>query len=230
MPARRFEAILIDFYGTISAGDRDAVEAVCRHIVEVCALPVDPVAFAIAWGERFFEVIERSNHDAFRTLYECELGSLRDMLAGYGVVRDPVPLVAQLEAYWADPPVYADALEFLTQVDLPMCCVSNADTKPLLAAIDSHGLHFDAVVTSEQARCYKPDPGIFRRALDTLGIDPTRAVHVGDSLHSDVAGAAQLGLGTIWLHRENRIHDIGRCEPDYTVRTLTELSDIRFQD
>ncbi|MGB2988279.1 MAG: HAD family hydrolase [Phycisphaerae bacterium] len=221
---RRFDAVSLDFYGTISAGDRDAVEATCCCIVEACDLPVIPQELAIRWGEQFFDLIERSNHDAFQTLYECELGSLRTTLAGFGINRDPAPFVAKLEEYWANPPIYADAIGFLNGVDLPVCCVSNADTKPLLAAIEKHDLRFDAVITSEVARCYKPDPGIFRRAVEVVGVRPERMLHIGDSLHSDVGGAARLGIATAWLRRENRIHDIGNCQPEYTLATLAELS------
>jgi 2-haloacid dehalogenase/putative hydrolase of the HAD superfamily len=142
------------------------------------------------------------------------------------VTADPAPLVEELEAYWLDPPLYPDAVEFLRGLDLPVCCVSNADTVPLMAAIRRHGLVFDEVVSSESVRCYKPDPGIFHDALRRLGAAPERAVHIGDSLHSDIRGAAGLGITTLWLCRESRIHDIGRCQPDYTIRSAPEASAI----
>lgn len=223
MPPCEVDALLVDFYGTISAGDREAVEATCRGVVETCTLPVTAPQLAVLWGERFFAEIERSNHGAFRNLYECEVSSLHGLLRDFGVQTDPAPLVTTLEEYWANPPVYPDAVEFLRHVDLPTCCVSNADTIPLLAAIERHALHFDAVVTSEAARCYKPGAEIFRRALRELGIPPDRALHIGDSLHSDVAGASGLGIVTAWLRRPNRIHDVGNCQPDYTISTFSEL-------
>ena len=226
MSTRRFDAILIDFYGTISAGDREAVEAASRGIVETCGLPVNAREFAVLWGDRFFKVIEKSNHEAFRTLYECEKLSLQTTLAEFGIEADPAPLVAELEEYWLNPPVYADAFDFFNRVDLPVCCVSNADTKPLTTAIKSLNLPFDAVVTSEGVRCYKPVPEIFEQAVKALGVKPDRAIHVGDSLHSDVGGAARLGITTVWVCRNSRIHDIGTCQPDYTIDTLTEMTKI----
>jgi 2-haloacid dehalogenase len=228
MRKRRVEALLIDFYGTISAGDREAVEATCADIVAACSLSsiTSPAALAIRWGERFFAQIGESNHHAFRTLYECEVDSLRLTLAELGVAPDPEPLVERLEQYWRDPPVYDDAIEFLANVDLPVCCVSNADRKPLLAAIERHKLRFDAVVTSEDARCYKPNAEIFRRAVRALGTDTDALVHVGDSLHSDVGGASSLGIATVWVERDSRIHDIGECCPDWTIASLTGIREI----
>jgi 2-haloacid dehalogenase/putative hydrolase of the HAD superfamily len=226
MPGRRFDAIMIDFYGTICAGDREAVEAACRGIVDTCGLALSPEDLAIRWGNRFFDLIERSNHQAFQTLHECEKQSLTTTLAEFGVSADPGPLVAKIEEYWRDPPIYPDALDFLNSVDLPLCCVSNADTEPLLTAIGNQGFRFDAVVTSESARCYKPDPGIFRQAAGSLGIEAHRAVHIGDSLHSDVSGAARAGIATVWLCRDSRIHDIGNCHPDYQISVLTEFNTV----
>ncbi len=222
----RFDCVLIDFYGTIAAGDREAVESTCQTIVEACELPVSAAEFAIAWGERYFATVGECNHHAFRTLYECELGSLREMLLQYGVVAEPAPFVASLEAYWRDPPIHADAVEFLNRIDLPVCCVSNADAAPLKAAILKHGLQFDAVVSSEAVRCYKPDTGIFRHALNVMGVAPARAMHIGDSLHSDIGGASATGIATAWIRREDRIHDIGVERPTHTVSLLTELCDL----
>jgi len=222
----RFDAILIDFYGTICAGDREAVERACARIVKVCRLTVTANDFAIAWGRRFFNVIDESNHSSFRTLYECEIHSLETTLVDFGVDADPVPLVAELEAYWRDPPIYGDAIEFLRSNQLPICCVSNADTEPLLAAIEKHELRFDAIVSSEEMRCYKPQAKIFLHALTTLGIAADRAVHIGDSLHSDITGANAVGLTSVWVHRESRIHDIGESDPTHTIGTLAEISDL----
>lgn len=223
MTKHRFDAVLIDFYGTIAAGDRDAVAGACGSIVQAYELPTSADAFAIHWGEHFFAMLDQSNHESFRTLYECEVLSLRTVLATYGKDGDPSRFVDPIESYWSDPPLHKDARELLDRIDLPVCCVSNADREPLRTAIQRHALSFDAVITSEEASCYKPDPAIFRRALEMLDVDAQRALHVGDSLHSDIAGAARAGLTSVWIQRENRIHDIGRCRPDHTIMTLVEL-------
>lgn len=217
------DGILIDFYGTISSGDREAVESTCRTVVETCGLAIRPEEFAVRWGERYFEIVGVSNHAAFRTLYECETISLRATLEEFDENHDPEPFLVELENYWSDPPLHADALEFFRGVNVPICCVSNADSKPLMAAIERHGLHFDAVVSSESVRCYKPESKIFERALEKLGIRSDHAVHIGDSLHSDIAGAKNAGITSVWLCREDRIHDIGTATPDYTIEGLDDI-------
>ena len=45
----------------------------------------------------------------------------------------------------------------------------------------------------------KPDPAIYRMALATLDLPPTRVLAIGDSLHTDIAGAAQAGIDSYWV-------------------------------
>jgi putative hydrolase of the HAD superfamily len=52
---------------------------------------------------------------------------------------------------------------------------------------------FSAVVTSAEAGAAKPDPAPFLLALDRLGVQPTRALHVGDE-PEDEHGAAAAGM------------------------------------
>ncbi len=60
--------------------------------------------------------------------------------------------------------------------------------------------YFDSVVAaSEHQR--KPHPEAFRRACRALGIAPSEAVYVGDSLANDVEGALGAGLIPVWVDR-----------------------------
>ena len=77
----------------------------------------------------------------------------------------------------------------------------------------------DAVVISAELGVAKPDPAIFRAALDRLGAAAEGSVHVGDSLEHDVAGARAAGLEAVLVARN------GAAAPDgvRTVRSLAEL-------
>ena len=74
---------------------------------------------------------------------------------------------------------------------LALCVVSNWDVG-LEAQLAGLGLHLPAV-TSAEAGAPKPDPAIFRLALDRIGAEPERALHVGDS-PEDEAGARAAGM------------------------------------
>jgi putative hydrolase of the HAD superfamily len=77
----------------------------------------------------------------------------------------------------------------------------------------------DGVVTSADAGAAKPDPAVFLMALDLAGVDGAGAVHVGDSLENDVAGARAVGIRPILVRRDG--------EPPQgveSVRALTEVA------
>ncbi|MDE2292706.1 MAG: HAD family hydrolase [Elusimicrobia bacterium] len=65
----------------------------------------------------------------------------------------------------------------------------------------SEGLRdlFGAVADSQRVGCTKPDPRLFRWALDRLGAEPGQALMVGDSLRRDMAGAEALGMPHAWM-------------------------------
>ena len=81
--------------------------------------------------------------------------------------------------------------------------------------------HVDGVVTSADAGAAKPDPAVFRRALALAGVDGGGAVHVGDSLDNDVAGARAVGIRAILVQRAGEPPDGVEA-----VRSLTELPDV----
>jgi putative hydrolase of the HAD superfamily len=59
------------------------------------------------------------------------------------------------------------------------------------------GVQVLAVIDSFYAGVSKPDPAIFRLAVERAGADPTRSLHVGDSVRADVEGARAAGLSAI---------------------------------
>ena len=69
----------------------------------------------------------------------------------------------------------------------------------------------------------KPHVDPFEAMLDTLDVQPDRALYVGDSLGYDVAGAQNAGLSVAWLRGDE---EVGRYRPEYTIDSLDELSEI----
>jgi HAD superfamily hydrolase (TIGR01509 family) len=62
--------------------------------------------------------------------------------------------------------------------------------------------HVAGVVTSADAGAAKPDRRIFERGLALAGARPEEAVHVGDSVENDVAGARALGIRPVLVARD----------------------------
>jgi putative hydrolase of the HAD superfamily len=84
---------------------------------------------------------------------------------------------------------------------------------------DGAGAVVAAIVDSEVVGVAKPDPAIFRHALDAVGTAPERTLHVGDSRRYDVEGARAAGLHPVHLDP----YDLyGEDEHD-RIRTLDDL-------
>lgn len=226
---RPLDGLFLDFYGTLVGGDRAAVESACRRVVDDLKLPLTPEQLAIDWGKGYFALSEVCNDGRFRTLHAIECDSLVDTLRPYVGEIDPEPYVTTLHDWLVAPPVFEETLEVLALLrerGIPLCLVSNADHDDLLAAMEHTGIRADTIVTSESARSYKPHAAIFREALAQTGWSAERVLHAGDSLHSDVGGAAALGIGAVWVCRDVRISDIGTARPDYQVRDLRGLAEL----
>jgi putative hydrolase of the HAD superfamily len=118
-----------------------------------------------------------------------------------------------------------DDLGIHWQAVFPRCAVPMAGLDRVLDTLDSWGMRMgiisnggavvqnlkvdalhlrprmDTILVSEAIGIEKPDPLIFRRAVEDLGIGPSDAVYVGDHPIIDVLGAAAAGLQSIWLRR-----------------------------
>ena len=134
----------------------------------------------------------------------------------------PSITLGRLFTRWQHPPLFPDAVRFLAAVDAPVIVVSNVDRRDITAAIAAHELDLPFVVTSEDVRSYKPRPELFTAGLDLAGVEAHRALHVGDSLTSDVAGARALGIPVAWVNRRGRSPRDG-IRPDYEVPDLDHL-------
>lgn len=90
------------------------------------------------------------------------------------------------------------ALSRLRGDGLRLCIVSNSEGQ-LEELLRRAGVlsHFERVIDSGVAGVAKPDPAIFRRALEEMGVAADRAVHVGDLVSQDVEGARSAGIAAV---------------------------------
>jgi putative hydrolase of the HAD superfamily len=82
--------------------------------------------------------------------------------------------------------------------------------------------YFEYTAFSNELLLRKPAEEIFARALKELDVAPTLAIHVGDSLDTDVKGAQNMGMRAVHFDRAG-----GRCasgvKADFTITTLGQL-------
>lgn len=86
--------------------------------------------------------------------------------------------------------------------------------------------YFTGIVESAVEGVRKPNPDIFRLAVNRLGVLPADAVMIGDSLGKDILPAIEVGCKTIWLKGEQWEDESvsATCSPDFTITTLRGIS------
>jgi putative hydrolase of the HAD superfamily len=192
------------FAAALGKVDRELRDAMQRQHVEVATLA------------RFRELGRRLGHadDALaRTLTETHMAELQKHVT-----------------YLAH---HAEVLKRLRGRARLAVCSNFSHTETARAVLERAGLlaHFDAVVISMDLGIRKPRPEIFRAALESLGAAPEETLHVGDDLEADVAGAAALGVRSVWLTRRvadpaQRLAAYAGPKPAHTIADLAELESL----
>ena len=97
--------------------------------------------------------------------------------------------------------------------------LSNGNTYPERCGLEGY---FAFVVFSQDVQVEKPDRRIFEITAQRVGCEFAELLHVGDSLQTDIAGAWNAGVCSVWLNRESVPNDT-ETQPDYEVASLTEI-------
>ena len=157
------------------------------------------------------------------------LGFYREVLTTLGHHGEPELAEALFQAF-SDPAAYRlfddvrPALDELAGRGITLGLVSNFE--PWLdevLALQGIAGRFAAVAVSGNLGVAKPDPRIFKAALDQAGADPEATVHVGDQPVNDVAGARAAGITPVLIDRFGRHPDAGGAHRVEDLGGLLEL-------
>jgi putative hydrolase of the HAD superfamily len=224
-PANLPKAILLDALGTLIELQPPA-PALCDELAQRFGIhmPVAQAEVAIATEIAYYRshFDEGANPDELLELRRRCVLAMRDELPPEAVT---VPVEALTEALLASITfrVFPDvgfALGSARTRGVRLVVVSNWDVSlhDVLARVGVAPL-LNGVVTSAEYGARKPDPSIFADALELAGVPASKAVHVGDSLEDDVAGARAAGIEPVLIRRD------GSPGPPDT-RTITNLIEL----
>jgi HAD superfamily hydrolase (TIGR01549 family) len=88
------------------------------------------------------------------------------------------------------------------------------------------GKYFDLVIASAEEGVEKPNPEIFKIALDRAKCESHNAVMVGDRLDNDIIPAKKIGMKTVWVKQAFAKYQPDSDIPDYIINTLDEINNI----
>ncbi len=188
-----------------------------------------------------FEIYNKAHRTEQNNLNEPTTAAVLDELLrgkGYELSREQLrealrAMYSVTQANWEAEEDALPTLEALKRAGYRIGLISNAaDDDNTQALIDKAKLRslLEYIISSAQFGRRKPDPSIFRSALDYFGIPGEQAVMVGDSFRADIVGAHRAGMQGIWITRRTlESADPAEQPADAVVKTLDEIPGILQQ-
>jgi 2-haloalkanoic acid dehalogenase type II len=222
--------VIFDMYETLVENNPGLWQSTFQEIIQSQQLQV---SIDDLWREwRAIEVGFRDRRVKPGTPFQSYFEGWRDCFAGafqvLGLEGDPDTASHKSIQDMSLRNPYGETIEAMKvlQANWRTAVLSNADDGYLLPNAAALGLDFAEVLSSEECRCYKPEPGLFQEMLRRLDVAPNQALYVGDRQYEDVKGASGVGMATVWINRTGAVLNPELPTPDYQISSLLELPGI----
>jgi len=205
---------------------RNAVEAMVRTglraSTEDCLRELEEVVaeFGSNYEHHFERLLQRLPPEALR-------GQNPALLAAAAVIAYHDTKFRQLAPF----PEVPGVLSRLAEAGLRLGVITEGPAVKQAEKLLRLGLagYFDpeAIFISDQLGISKPNPKLYRRACTLAGVEPARAMYVGDNAPNDVDPANEVGMKTVLCRRGGRHdHKPSRTAPTHIIHSLEELEEL----
>jgi 2-haloacid dehalogenase len=226
-----FSTITFDCYGTLIDWEA-GILPVLRGLLAAQGQTLPDARILELYGE-FEAQAESGAYQSYRDVLESVVRQFGERC---GFHPSPTELRSLHESVPAWPP-FPDTVAALQKLQqrYQLAVISNIDDD-LFAETRKHlRVDFTGVITAQQARSYKPSLNNFRVALQTLGVEPSRLLHAGQSVYHDVIPAQSLGINTVWVNRQSARPGVGAVraasgQPDLEVPNVATLAALAVKD
>ena len=203
MTAPVARALAFDVFGTIvdwrSSIAREAEAAAARH-----GANVDGGVFADAWRRRYRPSMDRvlRGEVEWTPLERLNRASLDEVLAEFALEVLDERERDELNRAWRRLQPWPDSVAGLTRLrrQYVLCTLSNGGIALPVDLARFGGLPFDAILSTELCRTYKPDPRTYHMVASLLDLRPEQVMMVAAHT-SDLRAAAAEGLRTAYVRR-----------------------------
>ena len=217
-----YRAVIFDFFGTLTR----SVQRGPRHAEIARTLGCDPDAIS--------GVLDRTFHSRAMGTFGSAEATLRwvsEQAGGHpreAQLRLAVP--ARIDALRADTRLRPDAVSALTALrarGLATALISDCthELPAILPSLPVAGL-LDACVFSVEVGYCKPDPRIYLRACDALGVRPSDCLYVGDGGSHELTGAAAVGMTPVRLAAPDLGNHLVFGRDSFDGRAVASLTDL----
>ncbi|HEV8043956.1 MAG TPA: haloacid dehalogenase type II [Rubrobacter sp.] len=225
------KALTFDVFGTV-VDYRSTIVREGGRFGEAKGFEIDWAAFADAWRGRYRPSMNRvmrgelpwTNLDALHRV------ALDELLEEFGVRGLSEQEKEHLNGVWHRLQPWGDSVVGLARLKthFMLATLSNGNVRLLLDMAKNAGLPWDLVFSAELAQAYKPDPRVYRMALDLLMLEPNEVMMVA-AHQSDLRTAQELGFRAAFVlrpleHGPQAVPDL-TADPSFDV-VATDLVDL----
>jgi 2-haloacid dehalogenase len=217
---------VVDVRGSLSRalseyGARRGLEADWAAVADRWAAGHDAAVAEVREGRRAWELVDVLNRSVLDRVLNVH---------GLGGVSEADR--AQLNGAWHRLSPWPDVAEGLGRLHarLRLVTLSNGNEALLRDMVAAAGLPWDDVLSAESVRRYKPDPAVYRMAINRLGLPPGEIMMVAAHKY-DLEAAAALGLWTAFVPRPRELGPGGQPDQpapgdsfDVVARDFIELA------
>ena len=219
--------VIFDMYETLVQNPHSLWRVGFEGIIQEQSLGTNPDLLWKEWapGEAEFRNSRVKPGVPFRSYYQAWRDCFIQAFNNLELSGDPDAAASSFIRYISRRDPYPETVEALkaVQTSWRTAVLSNADDDYLMPNLELLGVDFEAVLSSEKARIYKPLPEFFRKMLNMLNVTPEESVYVGDRQLEDVQGATELGIHAVWINRSADPADPDLPKPAYQISSLLEL-------
>jgi 2-haloacid dehalogenase len=218
-----FDFITFDCYGTLINWEQGILGAL-QPLLHAHGISLSDDEVLAAYGE-----IEPILQNPYRRYREVLRELVREIgrRHGFAASEQEMDFLPDSLKRWRP---YSDTVEALHRLKrrYKLVILSNIDDDLFAHSAKLLEVPFDAVITAEQVRSYKPGHAHFQEMLKRCHTKAARVLHVGQSIYHDVIPAKALGFKTVWIHRAPGYGATRavNAQPDLELRDLKSLADL----
>lgn len=219
----RFEWLSFDCYGTLIDWESGIV-GYLRPLLQSKSCNLTNAEILSLYSE--FEPRQQSGE--YRSYRQVLAGVVRDFARElrFDVTASEADGLAASIPAWQP---FADTVPGLRRLHsrYRLAIVSNIDDDLFADSARHLQIPFDAIVTAQQVRSYKPSLRNFEALLQRIAAPRDRLLHVAESLYHDVVPARSLRIATVWVNRRQgkaAASKLVAAQPDLEVPDIAKLA------
>ena len=199
------KALTFDVFGTVV----DWRGSIARDLGEYFAKRTPPIErdwakFADRWRKKYQPAMERvrSGNRGFVKLDVLHLENLRENLAEFSIANLSEAEIDHVNRVWHRLDPWPDSVSGMTRLRerYILASLSNGNVSLMVDVAKRAGIPWDAILGSETARAFKPQPEAYLRAAEMLSLPPAACLMVA-AHNSDLHAAAKCGFHTAFIRR-----------------------------